>query len=306
MTRSTFKTFNYSDAFNQRVRSRLSEELLLIGDLIPPQLILLRVLSGTANVKHNYDDMEIKSRVNYFDPAFTGTPSDWATNIASMISQDISINDVKDYLIATRTINHGFYNAILAEVSQFLVHTKRKSHTAAFIYIYRLLEKISCAFPIIYSQQTSDYQRTFSNLKNMMLGDKDKSEVGFFKIFVNKLFEDSALKSTSVDLNINAATVEIQERIFKSMKNSCEERIIHEDTIEPRCLAINFCDFGSFIVSIRNKFFHYRNETGNIESERIVDSDLFFEHLNKYALQWICTVYITILTHNISQYQSRT
>ncbi|ENF3463123.1 hypothetical protein SM871_004157 [Yersinia enterocolitica] len=303
MSRYAFETFSYEEAFSQAALSKLPAVMKVPGTRKLPLLHLIRVLSGTVSIIHNYDGKKIQHRVNYLDGDFKVSFLDWHEKFPFIISEDTDIQDVAEYIDATKFTNVKFYENILSEVSQFILHTGRGSHTSAFIYVYRILEKISYAFPLIYCQQTSDYLRSFSQLKDMMIGDKDKSELGFFKVFINNLFEESDLKLTSINIIMNAPNDVIQEKMFSAMFNVCSPQVLNENTDRPRMLAINFCDFGSFIISIRNRFFHYKNEGGNIDSNSVVDSDSFFECINKYALQWLGGVFITILTHNMSEMQ---
>lgn len=63
---------------------------------------------------------------------------------------------------------------------------------------------------------------------------------------------------------------------------------------------------GSFIINVRNRFFHNLNSSANnIESNRIVDSDEFFSFINPMAMHWVSMVFLEITTHSLSEFQSR-
>ncbi|MFQ6243004.1 hypothetical protein ACLMPP_00740 [Yersinia enterocolitica] len=304
MTPRNFNTFTYQEKFGAMMLAKIPENLKITSLRTHPLVTMIRVLSGTASIIHHYNETEIYNKVNYFNVDFKVSKNKWHQEFPLVISTDVSILDISLYIQAIKNTNITFYKNILTEVSQFIVHTKRKSHTSAFIYIYRMLERLSYAFPLIYSQKSSDYMQSFSQLKNMMSGDRDKSELGFFKVFLKKILEDSDLKETSVDILIGTDNLVMQDIMYKSMKSVCSDDMIHEDTQEPRKLSIKFENMGDFVISIRNRFFHYRNESGNLDSDRLVDSDEFFNCLNKYALQWICSIFILMFSHNLSDFQS--
>lgn len=221
-----------------------------------------------------------------------------------LIAEDMKAKDLAVYIDATKYINKAFYKNILTEISQFILQTERGSHTSSFIFIYRLLEKISYAFPLIYASKSQDFVQSFTLLKELMVGDKEKKELGFFKKFVENLYQNEGIAETSVDIKISAVSPDVESQVFRTMKQVCDKDIIHEDTTEPRKLSIKYCDMGSFIITIRNRFFHNLNGgPTNIKSAEVIDSDLFFSFINPLAMRWLAMVFMEVVTHNISEFQ---
>ena len=132
----------------------------------------------------------------------------------------------------------------------------------------------------------------------------ETTELGFFKLFIQELYKDDPISQTSVDIPIEATDSDVQEELFREMRRVLDNKIVHDDTDEPGKLSIKYCDMGSFIITIRNKFFHNLNgRGGNIQSKNIPDTDLFFETMNDLALQWLATVFLGVFSHTISEYQ---
>ena len=92
--------------------------------------------------------------------------------------------------------------------------------------------------------------------------------------------------------------------MFKSLKEVIDSTIIHEDSTEYYMLAIKYKDMGSFIISLRNRFFHNLNGGAkNIQSDKIVDSDELFSFINPMAMHWIAMVFLQVTAYSLSEFQ---
>tara|TARA_R110002051_G_scaffold68231_2_gene122934 strand:- start:5382 stop:6311 length:930 start_codon:yes stop_codon:yes gene_type:complete len=299
-----YETFSYSENLPQRILVQLPDKLKISGERDSDILLILRLLSGNIELTHAYSDKKIKSRVNYFSSNLTAF-SNWNREFPNLLSEDVTAQDFSIFIDENKYINKAFYSKILSELSQFILHDKNGSHTSAFIYIYRVLEKISYAFPLIYASKSQDFMSSFNQLKELMVGDREKKELGFFKIFIKMLYEDDSISSTSIDININANDIDVQRQMYKVLKEVSGNEITHDDSIEFNKFSIKFCEMGSFIINVRNRFFHNLNSSANnIESNRIVDSDEFFSFINPMAMHWVAMVFLEITTYSLSEFQS--
>jgi len=221
------------------------------------------------------------------------------------LQEDVTAEDVSVFIDKTQHINRKFYSGVLSELSHFILHDKEGSHTSAFIYIYRILEKISYAFPLIYASKSQDFLQSFSQLKDLMVSDTPKKELGFFKTFIKMLYKDDSISDTSVDIYIETSNSDVREQMYKSLKAVSGDSILHEDSIECDKLSIKYCEMGSFIINVRNRFFHNLNGgISNIESNKIVDSDELFSFINPMAMYWLSMVFLEVTTYSLSQFQS--
>ncbi|MEZ8715901.1 hypothetical protein AB6D81_07890 [Vibrio splendidus] len=299
-----YGTFGYKDNLPARISRQLPEKLKILDDRDPEILLILRLLSGNVELTHNYTNKTIKSRVNYFSSDLSSFRN-WKNEFPTYFSEDINSEDLALFIDNTKYMNRNFYSVILSEVSQFILHTNRKSHTSAFIYIYRILEKISYAFPLIYTSKTQDFQQSFNKLKELMVGDGEKKELGFFKTFIDMLYRDDSISDTSVDIEFSASNNDVKKQIFREVKRVTPGDAIHVDTDAPDMLSIKYCEMGSFIISVRNRFFHNLNGGAkNIESNKIVDSDELFSFINPMAMYWIAMVFLEVVSFSLSEYQN--
>jgi len=298
-----YLAFSYSDSLPLRIYDQLPSPLRISGENDPEILLILRLLSGNAKLTHNYSKTTVKSRTNYFSGNFAPFQN-WKKEFPQLISEDTSVGDISTFINCTKYANRSFYSNILAEISHFILHEKRGSHTSAFIYVYRILEKISYAFPLIYASKTQDFLRSFNQLKDLMTGSGEKKELGFFKTFVKTINKDDSITDTSIDVKIDATYSDVQKQMFKAVREVIDDSVIHGDTTEFEKLSIKYCDMGGFIISVRNRFFHNLNGGAeNIESNKIVDSDELFRFINAASMHWLSMVFLQVTHHSLSEFQ---
>lgn len=300
---SRYATFSYSENLSEIIHSQLPEDLKIKGSGDPELLLTLRLLSGNVKLTHNYSNKVVESRVNYFSGDLIA-PQNWKRDFPRLFSENTTANDLSIFIQSIRFTNRSFYSAILSEISQFFLHTDKGSHTSAFIYVYRVLERVSYAFPLIYASKTQDFLKSFKELQNLMVGDKEKKELGFFKKFIYTIYKDDDISETSIDININSEEDVVREQIFKSLKGVVEDSVFHENTVEYHTLSIKYNDMGGFIIGLRNRFFHNLSSGGgNIESNKIVDSDELFSFVNPMAMHWIAMVFLQVTIYSLSEFQ---
>lgn len=297
-----YKVFSYEEGLSDKAQKKLNKSLL-VDDKSSSLLLIIRLLSGSIKLTNNFSAKAIPCKKNYFALDLKGFKNKWGKEFPNLISENIEPDDIATFINNNKFVNRKFYDNLLNELSHFVYESNKNSHTTAFIFIYRLLEKVSYAFPMIYTSRTQDFVRSFNDLKDLMTSDSEKKELGFFKKFVEVLYEKDPIFLTSIDMDIYDENSEIQIMLFKELKRVLDERIIHADTDEPSKLSIKFGDMGSFIVTIRNRFFHNMNgHPNNIKSSNVPDSNLLFLSINDRALYWIATVFLGILSYNISEY----
>ncbi len=268
------------------------------------KLILLRSLIGTLEIKHVYTDVSFNQTIDYFDLANNYVGVFALDRLANYISVDVTSEDVATAFKERKFLykNNKFFDRLNSEFSNVLYYTNKQSYTTAFAYQYRILETVSYAFPLIYATKTEDFRGTYNLLKDFMSGNKDKGELGFFKSFLKVIFASDPVKDSSINIDILAATEELQKVFYDAFMKACPDQKIFDpaDTDEPRRLSVNFLDYSSFIINLRNRFFHLFNSgQPNLQSDDIIDADYFFELVNKQTTYWLSIVLLEILKHNI-------
>lgn len=287
---------------------RMPDSLKLNGGRQPYILILIRLLSGTAEVTHKKTERKIKQQKNYFSEDQKRHAKHWYKKFPELIGENYTIDQLGQFISDRNNqgSNATFHKNILCEISYFFYYESRGMHTSAFIFLYRALEHISYAFPLIYVSKTNDFLRTYSFLKELMSEnnkDKTKGELGFFKKFIETIFKDDPIIESSIDFHIVADSTEEQKKYYNILKKICNDKIIHQSTSPYSILAVKYSEVGSFIINLRNRFFHYMNGGAqNIESSNIDDVDQLFQIVNGNFMQWLSSILLAITSHNAHEY----
>lgn len=288
-----------AEAFNEHTSN------LSVAANPSPKVILLRGLIGSIKIKHNFSQQEFDQTTDYFDLANANAGLTPIERLRQYISQEYTTDELGAIFKNRKFLhqNQLFFERLKNEFSNYYFYENKQSHTTAFAYLYRILETISYAFPLIYAAKTEDFKGTYTFLKECLAGGKEKGELGFFKSFIKVVFETDPLFESSININIIADTEDLQQVFFDSFKKACsDESIYADDTDEPRILSVKFPEYSSFIICLRNRFFHLFNSgQPNLQSDDIIDADHFFKLVNKQTANWISLVLLEILKHNISQ-----
>ena len=262
---------------------------------------------GSAQIDHMTRGTSINLTIDYLSPFYPTIQTDPIKIILDYCGGALTPGDIHTFYSDTRNriTNQDFYKKLVIEVSQFCTHQESGNFTAAFVYIYRILELISFPFPLMYASQTSDFKHTYSFLKNYFeenTGNK-KGELGFYKSFLSQTFSANPLASTSVDFDLSVAPdTDLQKRLFNKIRQVCAGNILHSATSQYSQISVNFLEMSSFIITIRNRFFHQFNRGDtNFEESEIYDSDHVFSILNEKCFGFISTIYFEVLKNSWSR-----
>ena len=222
------------------------------------------------------------------------------------ISDTFSLKDLSDVLSDRKAIhrNKNFFESLNNEFSNFYYHTSKENHTVAFLHLYRILEFVSYSFPVMYAASTKDFSKSFDILKTLFSGDKDKGELKVFKDFIEIVMSvEKDYKRLSIDINIISDLEEYNERIYNTILNICDKSIFEEPrNTKNSKISIKFSEFSSFIITVRNRFFHLKNsQDNNIQSVDIVDSDFFFSLINRKCAYFLSLVTLVVIKRSYFQ-----
>jgi hypothetical protein len=297
-----FVPFKYTDTLEATYFNADEQHAKISENGNPEILLILRILSGTVKINHEFSNKEIILTKNFFKSDCSPCLA-FREHIPELFGEGYSLSEFSEFIQKAKFTNRDFYKDLLLEISNFFLHTNRDSHTTAFLYLYRTLEFISYAFPLIYTEKTNDFKGSYNNLKQIFSGDKNTGELGFFKKFIETIFKDDPIKESNISFQIDIENEDIQRLTYKALYDACDSSMISEQTVENTVLSVPYTEIGSFIVTIRNRFFHFLNGgKKNIKSENVCDSDLLFSLLNEQCLFWLSSVFLEIIKSRIEKY----
>lgn len=251
------------------------------------QYMLARLLVGPVTVSH--ESVRVFQKTNY-----AKIPSNQQTNLRGARAFLQFLSDYNydanatQFIKKTLPINREFFRDLLAEFSYYLIQSERKSNISGFVFLYRLLERMSYSAPLLYSKRSHDFVGTFNELKAMFTSEA-AGELGLFRKFINSgNFIDKTILDTTYNIDFSTHTDRDKHfRIITKIFNGFQ-------TATPNTyqLQIKFRDIPSLLINIRNRFFHLRTGDGksNIAIKDLGDPDNFFSELNPVICSFLAVV----------------
>lgn len=292
--------------FIENVNSSFSDESpFFISDRNSELAMIFRVFSGSCIIKNKNSDESVELSQNYFFEDVRDN-EDGDLNFLNNFEEDLKLEDYENYITENKFKNRKFYKPFLNEISGCIYNEKIERYTVAFVHLYRAYEHLSYAFPMIYAAKTDNYIGTFESLRKWMTNASSDGNVGelkFHKNFIEALYKDAIEINTTIDVHITAKD-EFREIIFDGIAKKVvgweSPKKYTPGTIRPDKLSIKFVEFHSFLVNLRNKFFHYSNaRNDNISLDDIIEAELLFSFVNKPALNYVANIFHSITKHQM-------
>jgi hypothetical protein len=179
------------------------------------------------------------------------------------------------------------------------LQTERKCDTAAFVFLYRILERIYYTVPLLYVSTQSDYFGTFKDLKDILREDA-VGELGLYRKFLEqgKFIDPVKLDITyKIDFSTAGSNAAGHYRVTDSkFKN------FHLLDKANSQLEIKFRHVADLLSSLRNRFFHSRtgDGQGNIKIHEVHDTDEYFSYLNPIFCSYLATISLQTIALRVS------
>ena len=251
------------------------------------QFLLVRLLTGSASVANGKATVKQLTDFSSLPPTLqTQKPSGTVADFLAAYSVG---GDPKRFIRNTGSDNRKFYQDLLSEFSNFFLQTKLGCHTAAFVFAYRILEKLAYTVPLLYCSTQRDYIGTFNDLK-ALFDPSLKGELGLFKKFLN---QGQFIDPLKLDINytIDFHSEQGHQTAFFKVTVKHHTEFVNTDSNLSQ-VAIKFRQVPELLKTLRNRFFHSLTGEGrdNIRLEEIVDSDEYFASLNPVFCSFLSIV----------------
>lgn len=245
---------------------------------IPPKLIfnnpssiryykveLFRLLVGLSSFKCIINDHVITQRKNHLQ-----LPAKTNKNLNPKMGRYFNINTLLLEKNLANQLNRGFYDEILNEYYSYFYETSKGNHTTGFLHLYRILERIAIALPLVYAAHSNNYKGVYSDLKKFILDEKT-GELGVLKKFISS-FIDDAILNQSIDINFTDLLNDWHKNHFRALK-----RFNLHDASNPNIsLTYKLKNLIDLIIKTRNSYFHALTGANNsFTLDDVVHNDAF-------------------------------
>lgn len=271
-------------------------ETMRIGATPSTEAILFRILLGTVDFKHYQFEELYTQKILYSRITDVFEDREIDNPIAKWLDNEFGIGDLEWYFKKNRK-NKALFDELLTEFTLFFFNKKRNNHTSAFLHLYRALEYMSYSFPISYSSRVVGFYTSFETFKDFFIN-KDQGQLKFFREFVNALFENSLLICrTTIDTYVGEEVYDKQKQ--KIIQKLCKEFDYFDNG---SLIQIEYKHLLDFMITLRNRYFHFQYDRGDNISNINFDSELFFEALNDKFANWLSMIYLEILTQGVYKF----
>lgn len=180
------------------------------------------------------------------------------------------------------------------ELCLCLVAESSGNHLHAFLHLYRVIERVSVALPLIYASSEPDYKRSFEMLSSLKQDPRD-GELAIFKNFSKHLAASGGYKDLKFAFEFFGqgrqqlkASDEISRCVFP---NSTKGEI----RIDKSGFDVDFENIPSALIDIRNRIIHYSQSGSNFNLDLLDGVDLMCRTVNKPTLNWLSLVIVEII-----------
>lgn len=262
------------------------------------EVILLRVLLGTAKIEDKKNFKTIYSKCNY---CTLGNPTNdrITQNFVKSLFCDTYDKELLSKYFSQNARNTDFYRNLLFEISQYIFYQDKKSYATAFLHLYRITEYISYTFPLLFAAKSGNYQGTYNDLKKFF-GDNN-GELGFFRHFQEAFVDDSTILNMTANITFAGEEAEL-EAIKKYFEQINVNKNINFEKIDEGRIEIKYRYLFSLVINIRNSYFHMKNGDSAfcIRTEHF-NVETFLEQINPYILNWIGYIYFQIFSFGLGR-----
>jgi len=294
-----FYQFELIEPYTPSEVERLPNSLKL-SKPIREEAKLFRLLVGSLSVKNNITQEILPQKLNYSYLGFKENTRFSQKMFSDFLGGSNGLVKIDEYFKSSNQRNNPLFKDLVYEYCFYFDCNNRKEDTLSFLYLYRILERMSYTFPMLYASRATDYMGTWKILQNYF--QESNSELKFFNLFILDFFEEDFLINEVV-IDITAYNDEIREKYFKIIKTLCLNsspniNIISETEFSKITIANK--DIINLMVNLRNRYFHFASGgQRNINSGELIEPNQFFSCLNKHFAYWLSFTYFELIKNAI-------
>lgn len=271
----------------------LSQSVLEINSYSTYEAGLIRLLLGSCDVCDSFGTIALRQRINHLVLGTKKFRKVSSSNVRKALGGlGVDVENLNEYLRSARR-QQDFYRDILLECVEFFARSKNQEHVMAFLHLYRMLERISFAFPVIYASRATDYKSAYGSLKSFFT-DKNQGELRFFMKFQD-LSLDPAVLSLPCSFDFSSIAGDPGGVCYNEMRRL----VVLDDILSENAgvsFEIKYKAVVPFIIELRNRFFHFSSDhVGNISLTNVTSPDALFQRVNPAFFNWLSAIYLQTL-----------
>jgi hypothetical protein len=289
----------------REARSNLSfEHPFGLNDRGVPVFECIRLVCGTVNIHNKMTDQLSKSRYCFLTQTKRRISNSMIKDIISSIFEnDLTLDDAKSFLTKGAVDNREFWEDLKAEICLCLASRIADRPVEAFLYLYRIIELVSLALPLVYASSQPDYRKALVFIKSLSENNRD-GDLSIFRSFVKSAEKSGGYDDVFIDFIISGSTNELRTET----KRQFEQLVINDKGINSKfsddgsVLSISFSSMPLFFVQCRNRLFHNSQSGQNFKLDALNGASELCKMLIDSTLYWFSLVLIEVVKVNAKRY----
>lgn len=276
--------------------TRLPMSTRQIDDSHNYRMLLIRLLIGTLDFRCCLTERVVAQRKNYAFAGYRDIEELTHTSLLKSTEHFFAATDLEAYLSKPELNNQAFFRELLSEFLHCFLEEDKGNHAMAFLHLYRALESMAYALPLIWASRAKDYKSSFDSLRSYFT-DPKIGELKVFDHFLRDIIDSEEVYDAHAKINIESMHPDWQQKYFTTIKSIFDEQDIYEETPHAE-LDVKFGSINAFAINCRNRYFHFlTGRGGNLSSQDIPDPDEFFLCINKPLLNWLSVLLFEVFEH---------
>lgn len=269
-----------------------------------PLFECIRILAGSVDIKNKESGKITKNRFSYQLQSKVFFRKNTIRKIVlNMFDGDITVDEFKAVLERGSVDNREFWEELRSEICFCIVARHEGRFVEAFLYLYRILELVSIALPLVYASSEPDYRKSMQFLKELAKNERD-SDLSVFKSFVISAEKTGGYERLSVDFPIPLSCSSQKSEIMRQLQSY----VISSGPIKADPIAgdegfsVRFSSVPLYIISIRNRLFHNSRSNDNFRMDPLRGAGGICEMIVDPGLYWFSLVLIEIVKVHARRY----
>jgi hypothetical protein len=254
---------------------------------------ILRLLTGSTNLRINASGKVLP--LNWDEVQRKNSRNARPGKICELIfGSDMTIADYEAFIVRSNAKNNKFFADLLRELTLCLGAKKQERFTESFLYLYRILEYISVAFPMLYAASEKDFRKSHEFLQSLLQAEKD-GDLKVLERAIPVIGHDSGLHHITFDFSVAGYEADFVfnlrqqfEAIISSSKSL--KLVVIEDEGEI-LLRVPFNAMSSLMAVLRNRMFHYRIKETNFDLGRLGGSESICRLIVSEGIYWFAILF---------------
>lgn len=291
---------------------KLKEPKKIIGPAYPfglndkgvPLFECIRLIYGTIDIENKFSGKSLSFRNCFVLNKNNNLGKNWLKSIIDNIFEnDLNVEDASSFLKKGSNDNREFWEELKSELCFCLAARKQGLYIDCFLYLYRIIELISIALPLVYASSQPDYKKALEFIKSLSANSRD-GDLSIFKTFVKKAEQSGGYSNIQIDFPflIDDAPWRAEAKSQIASMVSSERGLSCTFNEDESVLLVKFSEMPLFFASCRNRLFHNSQSGDNFRLDGLNGANELCRMLVDPTIYWFSLILIEVTKVHAKRY----